>query len=377
MAAYKPEHIVPSHGNPTTLAKANKDSYEYLKFFENLLLILLMTMVIFLISAKLIRPRINIYLIMIRCQEEMHSRCIPRWSLNNYQYTPQLLVFFICPLIFLLSVYDRDAAIHYLQNINVFFMSRLKALFLTIIIIQIASSAKSFADEELRVSVGNWPPYYIYHDESESTGIVLDVLSEVKKRLDVDFIMIKLPQKRMLTYFRTGEMDIEPTSNPVWRSVDKDISLYSIPYLQIQKVISVKKSTKISGNYLQDFKGKTIGTVLGYNHDLTIGKAFKDKLIIRKDSQRHDTNLKLLKADRIDGIIAERRTLQYWINEINHNSEDYKEAYKVGTPIDISMRLHKSQANLLPQLNQTLKEMLEEGFVDKAITKYTSKSKDY
>ena len=34
MAAYKPEYIIPGHGSPTTLAKANKDSYEYLKFLR-------------------------------------------------------------------------------------------------------------------------------------------------------------------------------------------------------------------------------------------------------------------------------------------------------------------------------------------------------
>ncbi|MEB8432087.1 MBL fold metallo-hydrolase [Cocleimonas sp. KMM 6892] len=34
MAAYKPEHIIPGHGDPTTLAIANKDSYEYLVFLR-------------------------------------------------------------------------------------------------------------------------------------------------------------------------------------------------------------------------------------------------------------------------------------------------------------------------------------------------------
>jgi len=253
-------------------------------------------------------------------------------------------------------------------------MSRLKALFLTIIFIQIALSSTSFADKDLRIAVVNWPPYQIHQGETEVAGIVRDVLVEVKKRLGVDFTLIRLPQKRMLSYFRNGELDIDPTSNPVWRSEDKNISLYTIPYFQIQQVVSVKNSTKLSGNYLQDFKGKTIGTILGYNHDLSIGKAFKDQLIIRKDSQSHDTNLMLLKADRIDGIIVDRQALKYWVNQINHDVEDYKEAYSVGLPIDISMRLHKSQSYLLPQLNQTLKEMLEEGFVDRAIIKYTSKT---
>lgn len=30
MASYKPKHIVPGHGNPTTLAKATEDTYNYL-----------------------------------------------------------------------------------------------------------------------------------------------------------------------------------------------------------------------------------------------------------------------------------------------------------------------------------------------------------
>ena len=34
MASYKPEVIVPGHGHPTTLAKANADTYAYLKFLR-------------------------------------------------------------------------------------------------------------------------------------------------------------------------------------------------------------------------------------------------------------------------------------------------------------------------------------------------------
>ena len=34
MAGYKPQVIVPGHGHPTTLAKANADTYAYLKFLR-------------------------------------------------------------------------------------------------------------------------------------------------------------------------------------------------------------------------------------------------------------------------------------------------------------------------------------------------------
>ncbi len=253
-------------------------------------------------------------------------------------------------------------------------MLLLRTLFLSFIVVQTVLSSTAFADKELRVSVVNYPPYYIYQGEFGVTGIVTDVLLEITKRLGVEFTMVKLPQKRMLLKFRTGELDIEPATNPIWRSEDKNISLYTIPYLKIQQVIAVNKSAKISDNILQDFTGKTIGTILGYNYDKTLGDAFNKKLIIRQDAIRHDKNLILLKAGRIDGILIGRKELKYWINKLDYDSGNYKEAYDIGPSNDVSMRLHISQSELLPKINQTLGEMLKEGFVDRAIIKYTSKS---
>ncbi len=250
-------------------------------------------------------------------------------------------------------------------------MLHLKPLFFVFIFIQLALSSNSFADKEIRASVINWPPYQIYQGESEISGIVNDVFSEVQKRLGIDFTLIKLPQKRMLSYFRNGELDIESISSPAWRTKDKNISLYTIPYLKIQEVIAVNKSAKLGDNYVHDFKGKTIGTILGYNYDNTLGKAFDEKVITRKDSIRHDRNLLLLKAGRIDGVIVERQVNKYWINQLKHDPDEYKEAYDIGPSMDLSMRLHISQSDLLPKLNQTLSELINEGYIDKLIEKYT------
>ena len=255
-------------------------------------------------------------------------------------------------------------------------MLRLKAHLFLFIFIQLALSSNSFADKPLRVAITHWPPYLIFQSELSFDGIAYDVLMEVQKRMGMDLEMIMLPQKRMLSYFRNGELDLEPASNPTWRSKDNHISVYSIPYLQVQHVIYVRDSAEISGNYVADFKDKTIGTRLGFNYDLTIGEAFNNQLIKRKDSHQHDINLMLLKAGRIDGIVVERQELKYWINKIGYDSENYKEAYDIGPSIDISIRLHKSQADLLPKLNKTLSKILAEGFVDKAIKKYTSKDEN-
>ncbi len=264
--------------------------------------------------------------------------------------------------------------VRYLQNIISLFMFRLKAQFLTIFFLQIAFPSNLFADKPLRVGLTYWPPYQIYDEESVISGIAFDVLMEVEKRMGLNLEIIRLPQKRMLVYFQKGELDIEPAANPKWRSAYKHLSIYSVPYFQVQHVIYVRKSTEINGNYVADFKGKTIGTRLGYNYDLTIGKGLNDGLIKRKDSQQHDTSLMLLKAGRIDAIVIDRQELKYWIKTLDFDTNNFIEAYEIGPSIDVSMRLHKNQYHLLPQINQTLKEMLEEGFVDRTIIKYTNKS---
>ncbi|MEB8432088.1 transporter substrate-binding domain-containing protein [Cocleimonas sp. KMM 6892] len=256
-------------------------------------------------------------------------------------------------------------------------MSRLKALIVVVFFISLVSSSNTFADEKLRVSAINWPPYFIYDEHSEASGIVSDVLAEVKKRLNVELEIIKLPQKRMVTYFRSGELDIDPTSSKVWREADKDVSLYTIPYLKVQKVIFVKHSTEITGDYINDFQGKTLGSILGYHHNFFVGKAFDDQLVDRKDSRSHDINLKLLKADRIDGLIIERQAAKYWISQLNDDIDAYKEAYDAGPAIDISMRIHKSQAALLPKLNRVLTEMIAEGFIKNAVAIHTKTPKAY
>ena len=249
-----------------------------------------------------------------------------------------------------------------------------KTLFLAIIFIQLVLSSNAFADKPLRVGIANWPPYQIVQNDSGISGIAFDVLMEVKKRMGINLEIISLPQNRVLTYFKKGDLEIEPAANQTWRSAYKDISVYSIPYFKVQHVIYAKNPTLIGGNYVSDFRHKTIGTRLGYNYDLSIGESFTNGLIERKDSQQHDTSLTLLKADRIDGIVVDRKELKYWIKKLNFNDSNFKVAYEIGPSIDVSMRLHKSQAHLLPQLNQTLKAMLDEGFVDRAIIKYTSKT---
>ncbi|KAG1694757.1 L-cystine-binding protein FliY [Nymphon striatum] len=319
MAAYKPEHIIPGHGNPTDLATANKDSYEYLKF---------------------LRQAIADFI-----DDDGDISEISKVDQSAYKYLQNFD-----------SLSGRNAA--------------------TAFFLLLAISTKSFADNPLRVGYTYWPPYQIVQEDSGISGIVHDVLKEVERRMDVDFHMIRLPQKRMLSYFRNGELDLEPAANPIWRSEYKDLSVYSIPYFQVQHVIYVSDSTDVKGDYISDFKDKTIGTRLGFNYDLTIGEAFNRELIKRKDSQQHDANLMLLKAGRIDGIIVDRRELKYWLKKLDYDDSQYKEAYNIGSSIDVSMRLHKSQANLLPKLNRTLTEMLNEGFVDKAIVKYTSKTGD-
>ncbi len=248
-------------------------------------------------------------------------------------------------------------------------MSHLKILLFIFIFIQIFLTSRSFADKSLRVAFTNWPPYQIYDGKTRISGIVFDVLKEVERRLEIKLHLIKLPQNRMLTYFRKGELDLEPAANPTWRSAYKHLSVYSIPYFQVQHVIYVRESTEISGNYVSDFKDKTIGTKLGYNYDLSIGKAFNNGLIKRKDSQQHNTSLMLLKAGRIDGILVDRQELRYWMNKLNYDSDNYKEAYEIGPSIDVSMRMHISQSELLPKINQTLGEMLKNGFVDRVIKK--------
>jgi polar amino acid transport system substrate-binding protein len=226
-------------------------------------------------------------------------------------------------------------------------------------------------EQSLRAGLYEWPPYYIYEGEGVA-GIGVDLMQEVSARTGFKTTCQPLPTKRMRTYFREGTLTFEPTCSPAWREDDKDISCYTIPYMQSTNVVLMKKESGIKATSPKDLKGKVLGCDFGYFYTDGFDTEFKNGSIIREDvSSGAKANIQKLAANRVDAVIVDQAVERYWIKQLKMNPDDFEEVYifKAGTAL--SIRLHISQKALLPALNKAIEAMKADGTIEKIIEKHT------
>lgn len=225
--------------------------------------------------------------------------------------------------------------------------------------------------QTLNAGITEWEPYYMY-DGTDVTGVAIDILQEVSIRTGYTITYQQLSQKRMLEYFREKIITLEPACNPAWREADKDISRYTIPFMQATNVVLMKKESGIQATRPQDFRGKVLGCDLGYTYADGFEEEFNNGAITRDDTTAGaKSNLQKLAANRVDGIIIDSLVGWYWIKKLQMNPDDFEVAYTFQSDTSLSMRLHFSQEALLPTLNKTLEAMKSEGSIEKITAKYT------
>lgn len=213
-----------------------------------------------------------------------------------------------------------------------------------------------------------WAPWQIY-EGATTTGIGVEIMQEISKRIKQDIVFKQLSQNRMLTYFEANQIDLELVSNPIWRAEYKDVSLYSISYIQTMDVVMMKTGSDLKPTSIQDFRGKRMGGIMGYAYP-EFEQEFKNGTIIREDAPNESNSVEKLLADRIDAIIIEKNTALYWMKQLQVDPAALEAVYEVAK-YDIYLRLHRNKKSWLPALNDALTTMIGDGTIQKIVDKYT------
>ncbi len=223
--------------------------------------------------------------------------------------------------------------------------------------------------ESLVVGVANWKPWQIYKND-KWTGISIEIIQEVVKRTGDDLKFDLLPLNRTLLGFIEQKIDIELLINPGWRHGEQAaVSIYTIPVCVSQDIVLVRKDYKFDAISVDDFKGMTLGTTLGYFYSDGFSEAMSSGDIIRDDVYHTKNNILKLSKIRADGAIFDKRQAFYFINSFGMDVEDFYIAYYF-KPTPLSFRLHKKWKKLIPHWNKAIIEMKEDGTLERIISKY-------
>ena len=213
---------------------------------------------------------------------------------------------------------------------------------------------------------GAFPPYY-FEEQDKRTGIVKDIFAALAEETGDSVEYVVAPFKRALFMFESGEIDIEPMTNPNWRKSPYMASEYSIPYTTSEEAVLFRRGRECSVKSPDDLRGKTVGVVAGYNYP-SFAPFFSDGSIKEHRLKNEDELIKLLLAGRIDQAFMNKKFAQYRIK-----TRQLGDALVIGDVFsskDIMIRFHPSKKDAIPRFNKAIQKLTKNGTIDRICDEY-------
>jgi len=210
-------------------------------------------------------------------------------------------------------------------------------------------------------SVGGWVPI-LTAAEPGNPGIMTEITQAMERHLGIEFIPIKLPQKRAEIALKEGFVDIDFICLE-WLKTSEVGSEYVIsePFFELKEsFISLKKNVSLFPTR-ESLHNQHVGTIAGYFY-------FDEHTFTRTDFLDENHLILGLKHERFDVIILEQETAKHWakVNDVDIN---FAVLHSKG---NFLMRLRKKHQDLLPLINKAIKQIKASGELQAILDKHNT-----
>lgn len=210
-------------------------------------------------------------------------------------------------------------------------------------------------------SVGGWVPI-LAASEPDTPGIMTEITQAMERHLDIEFIPIKLPQKRAEVALKEGLVNIDFICLE-WLKTSEVGSEYviSAPFFELKEsFITLKKNVRLFPTR-KSLHNQHVGTIAGYFY-------FDEHTFTRTDFLDENQLILGLKHERFDVIILEQETAKHWakVNDVDIN---FAVLHSKG---NFLMRLRKKHQDLLPMINKAIKQIKASGELQAILDKHNT-----
>ncbi len=205
----------------------------------------------------------------------------------------------------------------------------------------------------------------VYDDKGKSKGVAVDIAKAIGDKIDYEIKILTTNWEQAQRMILNGEADGLLQINP---NPERDkIYDFSSPLLKSEFSIFVQ-SDNLTINNIDDLRGKKVGVEAGgYPNKLLEGYGEVDIVLIND----WKTSFKELSSGNLDGILVDR-----WIGEYQLANSRIKGIKIVETPIETQysrIAVPKGDDQTLSLINSGLKEITEDGTIDKIMKQWQSK----
>jgi len=207
---------------------------------------------------------------------------------------------------------------------------------------------------------------YVMSENGQLTGMDIDIIREVCKRLGFEPEIQLLPWTRALDYVEKGKVGAIFTPR---RTEEREkFMYYSSEPLHIERtVIMTRKGSGIKVNKIDDLKGKNIGVVRAYTYGAEFDKYQEVKKIECDDDNQLVT---ILAKKRIELAAGDEGTMKYLCKQAGLETEVVYVFSEDPSYVAFSKKLGEKGKALADKFSEALKKLKEEGFIEKVQSKY-------
>lgn len=224
-------------------------------------------------------------------------------------------------------------------------------------------------NDVVKISSDPWEPWVLGTEgEVASGGIAVDYINEIFKRIGVKSETIIYPYERCLAQMQSGERDLLLMTKKTPER--EQYMVYSDVAVTDQQLLYYA-SDKMDGfewNEWKDLQPFTIGGVMGFNYG-EMENAAKEFGIKTDLTASDNQNIKKLLAGRVDFIILNRSTADYYMKQNPEAKGKLKATTKIISDSQFYFAISKkgNATKYVSQINDKIREMKNDGSANKIL----------
>jgi len=230
--------------------------------------------------------------------------------------------------------------------------------------------------DPIKVGWEDWPPFNI-PGENEVKGIDPDIFRDIANNIGCEVTFVEVPWKRHLRKVELGEIDVAMAAA---KTPERDkYSKWSSHYLPYSAILWVSDDDSNSYRSLEHFleEGNTVGIIRGSTYgkeadELLKKDKYKEQV---KPNKSQNLNIRLITADRLDGLIDNSLTTGFVAREEGLRTE-IKESGVVVDESAIRYMFSKESVSdeLVAAVDKAIEKLKADGTIQAIVDKYTGQT---
>ena len=225
-----------------------------------------------------------------------------------------------------------------------------------------AGSGLTATDGELHMATNAaFPPYEMTTDDGGFEGIDVEIATEIAKKLGLELVVDDMDFSSVLTAVQGGKSDIAMAGLTVTDERKKNVDFTDTYAKGVQSII-VSEDSDIKGP--DDLKGKKIGCQEGTTGYIYCADDFGEENV--NSYTNGAIAVQALVGGKVDAVVIDNNPAKEFV-KANKGLVLLDTAY---AEEDYAIGVSKDNPELTKAVNTALKELKEDGTVDKIIEKY-------